>query len=612
MRRTFGSVPVAYRTARRGVARLLLSCAALMTPVGAAAQTAPPPPPVIPPPIPPTREEVTRPTPPPPVTRAPRLEVEGGVERAPCALDAPEYQNIRFTPREVQFDGLKGLAPADLSQAYAPFIGTDQPISVVCQIRDRAAAILRDAGYIAAVQVPEQRISEGVVHFQVVMAHLSAVRVRGDATGAESLIAGYLGELTKQPVFNRYQAERYLLLASDIPGYTVRLTLRPAGTTPGEVIGDVTVQRTAAYVDANIQNWGSRDLGRWGGLLRGQVFGLTGLGDRTTLAVFSTSDFHEQQTLQLGHDFRLGSQGLTVSGLFTYAWARPSIPGEDDDIDARTLFGTLEVAYPFIRRQDLGVRGSIGMDYVNQSVDLDNIDLSRDRLRVAFARVGIDLTDSDLSRVGYSYAEPMWRLTSLFELRQGLHILNATRDCGPAGERCLGPDDVPPSRIEGRSDATVLRFTTYGEFRPAPKLTFALGLRAQYAWKPLLSFEEFSAGNYTVGRGYDPGTLLGDRGYGTQAEVRFGSRIPPSADKPAFEAYAFWDHAKVHNLDKLFVVDQSNRLHSVGGGARFSFDRFALDTALAVPLTRVGFEDKKPGVRVLVSLTTRLWPWSYQ
>jgi hemolysin activation/secretion protein len=567
---------------------------------------------VIPPPIPPTREEVTRPTPPPPVTRAPRLEVEGGVERAPCALDAPEYQNIRFTPREVQFDGLKGLAPADLTPAYAPFVGSDQPISIVCQIRDRAAAILRDAGYIAAVQVPEQRISEGVVRFQVVMAHLSAVRVRGDATGAESLIAGYLGELTKQPVFNRYEAERYLLLASDIPGYTVRLTLRPAGTAPGEVIGDVTVQRTAAYVDANIQNWGSRDLGRWGGLLRGQLFGLTGLGDRTTLAVFSTSDFHEQQTLQLGHDFRLGSQGLTVSGLFTYAWARPSIPGGDDDIDARTLFGTLEVAYPFIRRQELGVRGSVGMDYVDQDVDLDDLHLTRDKLRVGFARVGVDLVDTSFSRPGYSLAEPVWRLSSLFELRQGLHILDATHDCGPAGERCLGPDDVPPSRIEGRSDATVLRFTTYGEFRPAPKLTFALGLRAQYAWKPLLSFEEFSAGNYTVGRGYDPGTLLGDRGYGTQAEIRFGSRIPVSADRPAFEAYAFWDHAKVHNLDKLFVVDQSDRLHSVGGGARVSFDRFALDTALAVPLTRVGFEDKKPGVRVLVSLTTRLWPWSYQ
>ena len=609
MRRAFGSLRGDCRTSSRAFANLLLTSAALATPTDLAAQTAPPPPPPTIP-RPPTREEVTRPTPTPPVARAPRLEIEGGVERAPCALDSPEYQNIRFTVRDVRFDGLRGLPPEGLRSAYAPYVGTEQPISIVCEIRDRAATILRNAGYIAAVQVPEQRIADGVVHFDVLMARLTQVRVRGDATGAERTIAGYLNQLTKEPVFNRYQAERYLLLASDLPGYTVRLTLRPEGTAPGEVIGDVTVQRTAAYADFNVQDYGSSDLGRWGGLVRGQLFGLTGLGDRTVLSVFSTADFHEQQTVQLGHDFHLGSEGLSLSGLFTYAWSKPGIP-DGGDIDARTLFGTVEIAYPFVRRQSVTVRGSTGMDYVNQFVDIGNVDLTRDKLRVAFARLGLDATDTDFSP-GWSFAEPPWRFSSLLELRQGLHILGATDDCGPTGERCLGIGNVPPSRIEGRSDATVLRFSGYGELRPARKLTVALGARAQYAWKPLLSFEEFSAGNYTVGRGYDPGALLGDRGYGTQTELRFGTRIPPSASKPAFEGYAFWDHAYVHNLDRLFTVEQSNHVNSVGGGARVNFDRFALDAALAVPLTRVGIDNKKPDPRVLISLTTRLFPWSYK
>ena len=74
-----------------------------------------------------------------------------------------------------------------------------------------------------------------------------------------------MNQLTKQPVFNRYDAERYLLLASDLPGYTVRLTLRPAGTAPGEVVGDVTVQHTPAYVDFNVQNGGSQRSGRGAG-----------------------------------------------------------------------------------------------------------------------------------------------------------------------------------------------------------------------------------------------------------------------------------------------------------------------------------------------------------
>ena len=82
----------------------------------------------------------------------------------------------------------------------------------------------------------------------------------------------------------------------------------------------------------------------------------------------------------------------------------------------------------------------------------------------------------------------------------------------------------------------MVRALLYGEYRPVPNLTLALGARSQYAWEPLLSFEQFSVGNYTVGRGYDPGSLLDDRGWGTQAEIRFGSTVPKSPAKPAVEA----------------------------------------------------------------------------
>lgn len=594
---------VVTRTGRPGFAHLLGSAILLASSASGGAQTAPPsPPPIAPRPLPPTREEVTRPATPTPIPGAPKLDVEGGIERAPCALDGPEYQSIHFVLRGAEFDGLQGLTAQQLASTYAPYVGRDVPISVVCEIRDRAGTLLRDAGYIAAVQVPEQKIADGTVRFRVLMAHLTQVRVRGNATGAEQIIAGYLNQLTRQPVFNRFEAERYLLLASDLPGYTVRLTLRPAGGEPGDVVGDVTVQRTPAYVDFNLQNGGSEALGPWGGLLRGEVFGLTGLGDRTVLSVFSTADFHEQQTLQIGHDFRLGPQGLSIGDSFTYAWARPTVP--DSRVLARTLLNTFELGYPLVRRQAQTVRASAGLDYVNQDVKLDGIKLTRDRLRVGFLRLGFDATPVD------SIGEPVWRVANQIELRKGLQIFGATDDCGPLGAQCLGPGKVPPSRIEGQSDAAVLRYTGYGEFRPAPKLTLALGARAQYAWKPLLSFEEFSAGNYTVGRGYDPGALLGDKGFGTQAEIRIGSRTPTRARRAAIEGYAFWDHAAVSNHDKLFVVRQSDHLNSVGAGARVNFDRFALDAALAVPLTRVGVENIRPDPRFLVSLTTRLWPWS--
>ena len=77
------------------------------------------------------------------------------------------------------------------------------------------------------------------------MARLVGLRVRGDAGRAERIIARYLNKLTEQEVFNRYEAERYLLLAGDLPGYNVRLALRSAGAARGEVIGEVIGRRTA-------------------------------------------------------------------------------------------------------------------------------------------------------------------------------------------------------------------------------------------------------------------------------------------------------------------------------------------------------------------------------
>ncbi len=588
------------RRGRRITSLFLAGCASAF-PTAAAAQT----PGEL---LPPTREEVTRPVETQPQLPRAQVVIEGAVERAPCALDAPEFKDITVNLKDVVFDNLKEVAPVTLDPAFRPYVGQTIPLATVCEIRDRAATILRNAGYVAAVQVPEQRIADGTIRFNVLMAHLSQVRVRGNATGAEKALKAYMDRLTAMPVFNKYVAERYILLAGDLPGYTVRLTLRPAGA-PGEVIGDLAVLRIPLFADANIQNYGSESLGRWGGLARAQVFGLTGLGDRTTVSLFSTAEIDEQQTVQFGHDFKLGGEGLGIGNMFTYSWARPAVSGPSK-VKALTLLNALSADYPFYRTQTRNVRGTVGMDFVNQDVELNGIELTRDRVRVAYARLSIDAISKKFPHEGLSLQEPYWRLFEQVEVRKGLSILGATKYCGATGADCLGPGQVPPSRIEGRPGAVVIRATVAGELRPVRHLVLALNSNMQYTRKPLFSFREFSAGTYSIGRGYDPGAIIGDTGIGVSGEVRYGSRIQKRPGRPQFQAYAFWDHAQVRNYDKLFTTAQSTKLDSVGGGLRIAYGRIALDTALAVPLTRVGPLNQKPDPRLLVSLSTRLWPWS--
>ena len=584
---------------------LLVSASALLTAFGTTAALAQPQPG-----RPPTREELEGTLRPPPRDERARLAVEGELERRPCALERPEYAAIRFTLTGAEFADLRGLAEADLRPAYAEYVGQEQPLSVICRIRDRAAAILRDAGYIAAVEVPEQRIENGIVRFRVLMARLVGLRVRGDAGRNERLIARYLEPLTNQEVFNSRVAERYLLLAGDLPGTNVRLALRPAGTVPGEVVGEVTIVRLPGVLDLNLQNYGSESVGRGGALLRGQLYGLTGLGDRTTLAFYTTADFEEQQTLQLAHDFRVGGQGLQIGGQITYSWAEPQLFDPALNISSRTLYATVEASYPFVRTLRSSLSGTVGVDVVDQEVDFADLPFSEDRLRILFARLGFEAVAPRRAREAIDPRGPRWRFAGEVEIRQGIPGLGASDGCNADFSDCTAPGMVPPSRLEGRPDATVLRAEARGELRFLPDVSFYLGGVAQYASDPLFAFEEFSAGNYTVGRGYDPATLTGDRGAGIQAELRFGRLAPQSEDDLAVQPYLFFDAAWVGNEDQAALVGFGDELQSAGGGVRAIWgNRAQLDLTLAVPLTRAGFFAETPDPRLLISLTTRLWPW---
>ena len=150
-----------------------------------------------------TREEITRkPVSPLPRSAAESISVNDGIERAPCPLASPEFADVTLTLTGAEFRNLRGLSAESLRPAYQAYVGQTIPIATVCDIRDAAATILRKKGYLAAVQVPPQKIENGIVQFDVLVAKLVDFQVRGNAGKAEGLIAGYLSAIKDQPVFN--------------------------------------------------------------------------------------------------------------------------------------------------------------------------------------------------------------------------------------------------------------------------------------------------------------------------------------------------------------------------------------------------------------------------
>ena len=555
----------------------------------------------------PTREEIQRPNLPPATPPGEQVvTADDNIERAPCPLANPEFANVRVTVRDVQFSQVEGIDSAMLDASWRDKVGQDLPIAVVCDIRDRAATILRAKGYLAAVRVPPQTIgNDGVVRLDILSARMTRIEVRGDAGANEGLLQRYLSRLDDQPVFNIVDAERYLLLARDIPGMDARLTLRP-GAVPGEVVGEVTVNRTPILLDANIQNFGSKDVGRWGGVARVRFAGLTGMGDLSTASFYSTPDFDEQNVLQLAHEFRVGGEGLRLGASYTYAWTRPDLA--NFPVKSTTQIVSLFASYPLVLTQSRRVTLGGGLDIIDQDIGLGGIPLNRDRIRVFNLRADANWVDpaSVAGKSGYSPSEPHWGIATSIEARQGVNFLGASDDCGPGGATCFLPGAVPLTRVEAKPDAFLLRATAQAEWRPHKLFTLAVSPRAQWSSDPLVAYEEFSGGNFTVGRGFDPGTIIGDSGVAVAVEARYGSFVPANTQSFAVQPFAFFDAAWVWNKDTAFNGLDPQKLYSAGGGVRVAYGDVArVDMTLAVPLNRGGFLAQKPDPRFLISLTTQ-------
>lgn len=563
--------------------------------------------------IAPTREEIERRTIEEQLRQGPApVSVESEIERAPCPLASAQFADLTFTFSAPEFSGLGSIDPAILTPSYADYIGQEIPVATICEIRDRAATILRAQGYLAAVQVPVQTIGEGEVKFDVLLARMQAVQVRGDAGASGGALRPILDKLAAQEVFNAKEAERYLLLARDIPGLDVRLTLQPLskeqGGNPGDVVGVFDVVHTPLLVDVNVQNFGSRQIGRFGGLARVRFNGLTGLGDETMISGYATQDFSEQLVLSGYHEFKVGSEGLTFGLAGTRAWSTPDTPGPNV-FDTNTLVASLYARYPIIRSQKRNLSLSAGGDLIDQDVDFTDLDFSQDKLRVAFARLDFSRMDEDSinGRGGYSVFEPKLSYRASLELRQGIGALGASPSCGVGFAVCTAPGAVPLSRLDADPTGFLLRGDSSLTYRVVPTFGFSVRNRFQRSSDRLLGYEQYSGGNFTVGRGYDPGAIIGDKGFGFQLEAFAGSLIAPSPDGVAVQPFAFVDYARVELND---AADTSDSLTSVGGGVRMAIGRQALfDLFAAVPLERTNFETSRGDVRLLGTLTVQLQPW---
>ncbi len=578
-------------------------------PLAALAQTTQPSPPPPPPQgSEPTREQLTPPSMT-PLAPHKRVDSENVQDFAPCALD---NSTLHATISSVNFTGPGGAALPDKIQKVlakvGPTVQGDAPIREVCDVRDHANSALRQAGYIASVQIVPQDLSSGVLQLTVVTAHFSDIRVHGDPGPYRALMDDRIAQLMALDPLNELDAERILLLTGDIPGLDVKLSLRSAGTTPGAVIGDLTVARIPYRVQVNVNSFGSEQIGRQSAYARLELYGLTGHADVTYLGVSDTFQSREQRVIQVGHTMGLGKHGDTIGASFIYANSRPDLDTTDTlsgavakGPDLRTISSVANIEYyhPFIRTVQKDLLFFAGFDAVEQKtrvfggssatlLTLDKIRIGYVRLTGAYHNAGLFGGDGFVLRTG-------------LELRQGFSGLGGSR----AGDKDL-------SRLYGRPDATVVRFNADTTVGLGPIISFAGALRTQWSNQVLLNYEQFAVGNLTIGRGYDPGANTADKAVAWRAELRLDFARAAALKGQGF---VFYDDAHIwRNRGSSNVPDPENdrRLASYGAGVRFTLPgKWVAEVTYAKPLDKALTIDKAPPPpRIMFSITTQ-FPSSY-
>ena len=510
-------------------------------------------------------------------------------------------QGLSVTLTQVKVDGATVLRPGEVERAVADLLNRRLDLGVVCAVRDRVAKLFVDKGYrLTRVDVAPQTIHNGELKLTATegyIADLDAQRLKAMGPSA-GLARAILQKLVQSgPIETRKPAkwdelERAVLLARDIPGAQIGVRLHAAPDGPGalEVVASA-ADRRRFDLTTGVQDLGSRELGEVAGFTRLDVNSFTPYADRSSLLLFSTTT-GRQKVAENVESVALGLSGLRVETDFTYASTQPRGQLAPLGINGDFFDGKAALTYPFVRSETLDVRGRLGFEYVDQRNSLGALQgdgtvplLFRDKLRVAAAQGDLHWRPRRLKALA---------LDANFEFRQGIQGLGSSR---------AGDPDL--SRAQGQPGATVLREGavarwTFGRLDvPASGLFghpwIQLVGQDQYAPRPLLAYEEFQVGNYTIGRGFDPGAVSGDRAYGGQVEAGW----PVNVRGLVVEPFAFVDAARVENIHSYATT-----IASTGGGLRSTLPfNFRLEVYGGVPMTAALPNTPRPGARLLASLT---------
>ncbi len=501
------------------------------------------------------------------------------------ALPAPSPAAPNATPptvsaiQRVSIEGATAFSQDRLQALAAGLTGPAVPAERIEDSRVALVNLYRSNGYVyTAVSA---FVDHGALRFIVTEGHVTDVQVEGDVGPVRAQVLRFLRHLTEIRPIDTASLERWLLLATDIPGLTVQSVLRAAPGEPGGLLLIAQVKRAAIGGLLTADNRGFRQAGPEELLATADFNSFTPFGERTELSLFHT--FNNTQIFgQASSEFFVGASGLRVRLYGGAGDTQPSGLFRAIGYDGTTTVFGGQVSYPLIRARAQTLNLIANFDALESAINADtgvnnaNLRQSFDSLRVL--------------RFGATYA----REDNLLGAERGAvnaGSLRVSQGLPGLGASSTGSADLPrkgESVDFTKVDAEISRTQTLFQLWEQADIALVGILAGQFSNDVLPPAEQYFLGGTRFNRGYYAGQVTGDTALVGTLELQLNTPIALPKFVPQIEAsaqfYGFYDYGETWQRQS---ADPNHTLNSVGTGVRLFLTQYTeFDVEGVARLTR--------------------------
>lgn len=544
-----------------------------------------------------SRDRITAPLP-----RTPNFDLR---IQAPEKSAVPKaIEEIQFDVKGFEFDGMELYSPDAVSPLFADIVGQKVSLEPIRKAVEALENRYREGGYfLTRVFIPPQQVKDGVFRIRVIEGAIGQVFVEGSNEAINAQVQALAQSLIGKKPIDLASLERVLLLINDIPGASGSGVLRQGTnlgssdlvitTAPAPDIHLMTLNNTGSNATGPVAIGYNATLAQPFGLAGSLNAGITGTGSkldevRSTVFRYSTA---------LGGSGLQGSIGALASRAHPGSAVARALGLESDTY---SISGRLR--YPIQRSRASSVYLDAGVAY----------NRSDTRAKLADGDLAASLNKGDKSTVIETTLS--WALNGWLN---GTQNLNFSVFHGTTLFSAISDSNDPYAATPGFEPRFVKTSALFTRTQPlSQRVSLQAVFQNQYTRDKLAAGELTAFGGPFVGRGFDPASIIGDRGWGGLLELRYDSDVQVNPTIGKIQFYTSYDHAHTRVTPFRFLDRNTGTFENGGGtesrltsraiGMRFPFLKDNLiDLQLADALRDIRGDGLRRSPRVLLSALVR-------